>query len=897
MLPGTADTAAKFAQVGAQILGSIFQNNQFNRAREDRLNAGNNLLQYVNDNSLPDGYMQNAFQQLLLEYLDKSKGYEDKSGGLLDMLYGGIGDYRSNFDRITTPSNPEDNPTVQFLRSQLEQNGGQLNDAITNALGIAQSGGATPNSQGLFDTLIGHGSTANPYIANLLDIGGHMLQTGGMTNYTQDAGDVAGYFIRNGGMTPETMDLFNSGFANREDAAGGMRRADSLTQAGQNTLGFGQNLIQQLMASGGYDANGQQQFQTGMNGINGMRDFYAQDPMSVLGATGRQAVDGLMNNPFTSQGFNTTQQTLANLMNRPNISANDQAIINASAPGAFGNAAGFDENMGLAQGVAGQNVNALAPWFSQFASQGNDLMSQLMSGGGGFMNSISGGGGGGGSVSYTPMSRDLGPVDPKIQASLEKALAEFEKNPLMGDQEVMSFARDNAGTAARQAALAAQKRAVMLGGPAPTIASGASDSAIKSFADESMALQAQSVQDALMKNAEMKLARSGQQSELARALAQIKLGREQIFGNMNIADANNSLQASTANAQLADSAAGRSLQAQIANSQNNRGLAELAASIFGGMLGSATTQRGQNVDSQTAALGILPQLMTANATSQGNFLDAMGSAAGRGQQQYNANLGAQTEALGQLGQYGSQRNTALASILGALGGASEQLTSRGGNMMDNFTRLVTGAGDNAASRFGAGMGAGADIMGTGMGGMNAGLTGYNNAVNNMNDAMGISTGALGIANDRLGHYANIFRDTTQDATARMKLGGEMTNMGLTNMQGFLDSAGNVLKNDQNYATGMGQIGASLAQTRQDAVNNYGNTSLGFGKLDNDNRALTNTAFNNFLTNLAGGIGANNDTWRLAVAPYNSVLDMMTGYLSGTQGLMGDYSKMFIGGGR
>jgi len=884
---------AGIGQVGS-ILGSILQNSQFNKSRQDRLNAGNNLLDYVNDNALPDGYMANAFQQLLLEYLDKSKDYEGKSSGLLDMLYSGIGDYRSNFDKINTAADPSQNPTLQFLRSQLEQNGGQLNDAITSALGIAQNGGSTPNSQGLFDTLMGHGSTANPYIANLLDIGGYMMQNGGMTPYTQNAADVAGYFIRNGGMDGNTQNLYDAGFANRDAAQGGIKRADNLTQTGQQTLGFGQDLIRQMMSSGGYDPNGQQQFQTGMAGINGMRDFFAQDPMSVLGATGQQAVNGLMNNPFTQQGFDTTQATLANFLNRPNISANDQGIINASSLGAFGNAPGFAENMDLAQGAAGQDINALAPWFSQFASQGNDLMSQLMSGGGGFMNSISAGGGGGGSVSYSPMSRDLGPVDPQIQASLEKALAEFEKNPLMGDQEVMSFARDNAGTAARQAALAAQQRAQKLNGPAPTIASGNADSAIKSFADEAMALQAKSVQDALMKNSEMKLARSGQQSDLAKALAQIKLGREQIFGNMNIADSENALRASTANAQLADSAAGRSLQAQIANAQNNKGLAELAASIFGGLMGSATTQRGQNVQSQVAGLGSLADIMNANSASQKNYLDAMSAAAGRGQQQYNANLGAASDALGQLGQYGTQRNNAMTSVLGALGDASGQITSRGNNMMDNYTSLVNSAGNNAASRFGAGMGAGADIMSTGMGGMNAGMTGYNSAIDNMNKALGISTGALGIANDRLANYANIFKTTTDDATARMGLGANMTNQGLTNMRGFLDSAGNVLKDQQAYGLGMGQIGANLAQTRQGAVDNYGNTALGFANNDLNNRTLMNTSFNDYLKNLAGGLTANNQSWQLGTAPYTGVLDLMGNYLLGAQGLMGNYAGLFGG---
>ena len=144
-MEGTAQAAGMFAQAGAQILSAIFQNNQANRARADRLAAGQNLLDYVDNNNLPDGYLQNAYQILLREYLGNNQNYQNQHNGLQDMFYSGIGDYRSNFDKINTPN--YNNPVTDYLRQNLEQNNGQLNDAITSLLSGVQNGGRTENNQ------------------------------------------------------------------------------------------------------------------------------------------------------------------------------------------------------------------------------------------------------------------------------------------------------------------------------------------------------------------------------------------------------------------------------------------------------------------------------------------------------------------------------------------------------------------------------------------------------------------------------------------------------------------------------------------------------------------------------------------------------------------------------
>ena len=887
-MEGTAQAAGMFAQAGAQILSAIFQNNQANRARADRLAAGQNLLDYVDNNNLPDGYLQNAYQILLREYLGNNQNYQNQHNGLQDMFYSGIGDYRSNFDKINTPN--YNNPVTDYLRQNLEQNNGQLNDAITSLLSGVQNGGRTENNQALFDTFMQHGSMANPYIRNLVDIGGYMMQNGGMTPYTQNAADVAGYFLRNAGMDGNTQNLYDAGFQNRDTAAQGLNLAQQTMGIGNDTLGFGRNLISDTQRTGGWDANGQAQFQLGMNGINGMQNFFNQDPASLLGATGQQAISGLMNNPYTQQGFDTTQGVLNNFLQRPNISQNDQNIINASIPGAFGINPMQAQNMGIAQGIAGQDVNALPDWFGNFLTQGNNLMSQIAGMGGQQIT-----GGGGGSVGYTPMSRDLGPVDPLIQQNLERALQAFQENPLLSNADVVSFAKDTAAGQAQQAGMAAIKKAAAMGGPAPTVASGGQmDSAIRSFAADSMRSQSEAMKDALMKNSELRLARSGQESDLAKALAAIKAQREDLFGRMNIADANNATQASVANAQLADSAAGRSLQAQIANASNQQAMAKLQAELFSQLMGNASTLRGQNVQGQVAGVGSLADIMNAISGSQKNYLTAMSDAAGRGQSQYNTNAGAITDLTKQLSAYGGQNNDAMKTILDALGGAAAQQTSRGNNMMDNYTALMTGAGSNAASRYGDAMGAGANIMNTGMSGITSGLSGYNGAMKNMNDALGISQGALGIANDRLGQYSNIFKATTDDATARMGLGANMTSQGLKSMNDFLSNAAGITKQQQDYALGLGNIASNLANTRQTGLDNYGTTALGFANNDLGNRQLMNTSFNNFLTNLNTGIGNNLGAWQQSNAPYAGILGQQLNYLGGTQGLLGNYAGLFGG---
>ena len=334
-MEGTAQAAGMFAQAGAQILSAIFQNNQANRARADRLAAGQNLLDYVDNNNLPDGYLQNAYQILLREYLGNNQNYQNQHNGLQDMFYSGIGDYRSNFDKINTPN--YNNPVTDYLRQNLEQNNGQLNDAITSLLNGVQNGGRTENNQALFDTFMQHGSMANPYIRNLVDIGGYMMQNGGMTPYTQNAADVAGYFLRNAGMDGNTQNLYDAGFQNRDAAANGLRIAQNNINVGSNTRDYGQDLINSTQRTGGWDSNGQLQFQLGVDGLAGMNSFFGQDPMSVLGATGRQAIAGLQNNPYTQAGFNTTQDVLNYFRSQPNISQNDQNIINYSMPGVVNN--------------------------------------------------------------------------------------------------------------------------------------------------------------------------------------------------------------------------------------------------------------------------------------------------------------------------------------------------------------------------------------------------------------------------------------------------------------------------------------------------------------------------------------------------------------------------------
>lgn len=850
----------------AKIVGDFIrlrqQNEQFNRLREDRLNAGGNIERYIDANALPDGFNAEALQILMREFLDKNKQYEDQYGGLQDMFYSGIGDYRGNFDRINTPSDPNQNPVVQKILEQMGITQGTLDPAIANAFGIAANGGRTPQSEGLFDTLMQHGSYANPYISNLTDIGGYMLRNNGFTPYTQNAADIAGYFMRNAGMTPESGEALQNG----RDVMG----------AGRNTLNSGQNLINSTQASGGWDPFGIQQFQTGMTGLQGMPGFYNQDPMNVLGATGRQAVDGLMNNPFTQGGYDTTQATLANFLNRPNISQNDQMMFDASMGRAFGQNPTLNQNMRLAQGVAGQDVNALPEWFSQFQTQGNNLMSLFQGG----LNSINPGSFGGGSASFTPASRDLGPVDPKIQEALEKALAEFEKNPLLSDSEVAAFASDKAASIMRGQAQAAQTKAVNQGALAPTLGGGQQDAAIRAFADEGMRLRGDMLREAVMKNAELRLARSGQQSDLAKAMAQIKLGRENIFADLNRADADNATRVSTTNASLADSAAGRSLQASLANAQNNRGLMEAMASIFGGMMNNATTQRGQNVASQTAGIGALADLMNAGTANQKMFLDAASGAAGRGQEQYGQNLAASTAALGQLGQFGTQRNNALSSVLEALSGAAGQVTSRGNALTDSYTSLINNAGKDAANRYGVGMSTGADLVNSGTSGMASGAGAFNDAINGMND--------------RLGIYSTIASDANKDATSRMSLGANMTKQGIDSVLDYLTQAAGVTKQQQDYALGMGDLGTRLSAARQGGIDNYSRTALGFAENDLGNRSLLNKSFNDYLSNLNLGVANNNNAWVTATAPYRGLLDSMFTYAGGTQNLWGPYAGMWGG---
>lgn len=832
-------------------LASLFGGNQQRRDLNNLINyahgAGNNVLNFINGNTLAPGQASSGY----FSTFDPLFGYANSivnpatgdffNQGMANM-FGQIQGYGNNIlPGLMSPQNPMMDPMMQQLLPWYDQMAGNANYGMDSAFNNLNSFGWNPGGQGIYDYAMNNAQN-NPYNQGMMDIGSWYMQNGGSTPYNTGVLDQSLYGIRQGGYTPQiqgNLDFFGQNARNpyTQSIMQGQ-------QMGQNTMGQGSGLINSAMG--------------------GMQQQFGMDPEAFLGQRGRGVLDSLAASPYIGGSYNTVQNLLGQGTANYGMTPYGQANWQQAMPRAYGSVdqsnAQMNDAWGLAMGRAGGNQDALPSWFGEFLQNAPGLFGNA--GGGSGLAQISAGGGGGG-ASAGAMSRDLGPVDPTVQAALQQALDIFNKDPLLPMNQVVSMARDSAATAAKNQADAIARKAANLGGQG-AIGAGVRNQAYADFADQALEGEATAIREAMLGQQGLQLNRAGQSAALAQAMQAAKSQREGLFGQMNIADAGNQTQASIANSNSADAAAARSLQAQIANASNSLGAAQLQASIYNNLLNNATGLRGQNVEQQIAALNTLPGMQNAMTQRQGLLFDQMNQAGNQANQRYLGTLGI----TGQLNDIANTDINRWNTMLQPLVAGQNTGTARGG-------------------QYGNLAGVGANLIGTG-----AGL--YGNMENNASQNYGTSANAISnlinSANNNLGQYANLFGlgDTSQ--MNRLNFGGNMTNAGIGNTLNFANLANNANNSSLNFGISSGQLGNSLLNTQGNIWNNAMNNYLGVGGLNNATSANTANIFGQYA-------GMMNNAWSPIQAGVNNATGVMSGlnngllqYMGGAMSLMPSYMQ-------
>lgn len=820
----------------ASLFGGNQQRNDLNNLINYAHGAGNNVLDFIQGNTMDPGRaQQNYFQTFdpLFGYGQGMVGPETANffnNGMAGM-FGQIQGYgNSILPGLMSPQDPSQN---QFFSNAfmpyIDQMSGRAGYGMDSAFNNLNAFGWNPGGQGVYDYAMNAAGGGNPYLQNQMDIGSGYMQNGGQTPYNQGMLDQAMYGIRQGGYTPQiqgALDFFSQQAQNPYT-----RSIMQGQQMGQNVMGQGSGLINSAMG--------------------GIGQQFGMDPEAFLGQRGRGVMDSLAASPYIGGSYGTVQNLLsqgtANNGMTPTSSANWQQAF----PRAYGSVdssnAQMNDAWNLAMGRAGGSSDTMPAWFGEFMQNAPGLFGNA----GGFSGGQISAGGGGGGASAGAMSRDLGPVDPTVQAALEQALGIFNKDPLLPMNQVISMARDSAATSNKNQADAVARKAANLGGQG-AIGAGIRNQAYADFADQALENEATSIREAMLGQQGLQLNRAGQGAALAQAMQGAKSQREGLFGQMNIADAGNQTQASIANSNSADAAAGRSLQAQIANSNNSLAGAQLQAQLFSSLLNNATGLRGQNIEQQIAGLNALPALQGQMTQRQGLLFDQLNQTGNQANQRFLGTLGLAPELNNIANTDISRWNTMLQPLV-----AGQQTGTARGNTYGN----LAGVGANL-------IGTGADLYGNMEG---------NATQRNSTAANGISN-SLNAANNNLGQYISAFGAGDNSQMNRLNFGGSQVQNGLGNLFNFANLANSANNSSLGFATDSGRVGNDLLRTQNDIFGGMMSNYLGLGNLDNQTRNNTSNIFGNYA-------GMMNNAWNPLLTGVGNATGVLSGLNSGAMGYM------------
>jgi len=850
-------SAVPFAiSAGLQGIGSLlgyFDGRGQQRTQNSLINnahgAGNNVMNFINGQTLGAGYAPNVIDQSLWPLMsygnDMSNGMPQYMRQFLAQQQGAIGNYGQNIlPGLMNPGGPGQDPYYQQYAGSSGGPEARLNYGLDTSMNNYNAQGWNPWSAETIGRASQMGQGANPYMQDAQDYGNYMFKNGGLNQYNQGALDIAGYGMGQGGWSPQNQgsyDMF-SGIASNpytNSIMGGQNMAGGM-------MGYGQNLAQQ-----------------GLGQLQNVNRFNSMDPEAFLGSRGSATLDSLAASPYISGAYNTNQNLIRQGTANGGYTPQDLQMFQQSVPRAF---SAVDQSQGqmnqgwnTAMSKANGSMDALPDWFNTFAMNapgfnGNDMF------GGMNMGAISGGGGG--SASAGSMSRDLGQVDPAVMEAFTKGMDAFDKSEIMSIPQATSLARNQAATAAKQQAEAVARKAVNLGGRGAT-GFGGQNQAYADFADQALQAESKAVTDAALQQQGLTLQRANMGSQLAQAMQSAKSQREGLNAQMNISDAGNQTQASIASGQMADSAAGRSMQAQLAQQQNAIAAAQLKAGVFNSMLGSATNLRGQNVDSSNAGLNTLAPLQNAMTSRQSMLFDNANQAGNRANQRYGSTLGLSPQ-LNDSAQLDISRwNTMLQPLVAG----QSTGTARAGQYGDILGSLL-----NAGGNFN-----------------NTGASLYGNMENSAANRFGTATSGIGnsqnSANNALGQYISMFDTGSRDSLGRATLGASQVNNANRQMLDW-STLGNSATNDMlRYGMDSGRLGLDQTNSQSALYNQLFQNSLGSSANSRANSQLAGGLYGDYLTQM-------NNSWNPIFSTGQAGANTLAGINSGYLGYSGNAMNLW-----
>lgn len=819
-----------------------FQQEAMNSAR----GAGNNLMNFINGNTLGAGYAPNVIDQSLWPLMsygqDMSNGMPQYMREFLLRQQGALGNYGQNIlPGLMNPGGPGNDPYFQQYAGSAGGPEARLNYGLDTSMNNYNAQGWNPWSAETLGRTSQMGQGANPYMQDAQDYGNYMFKNGGLNPYNQGALDNAGFGMSRGGWSPQNQgsyDMF-SGFAQNpytQSITQGLGRAGGSMDFGQNLAGMGFSQLQNV------------------------NRFNSADPESFIGARGSATLDSLAASPFISGAYNTNQNLIRQGTANGGYTPQDLQMFQQSVPRAFGSVdqsmGQMNQGWGTALGKAQGSMDALPDWFNTFAMNapgfnGSDMFSGLN------MGAISGGGGG--SASAGAMSRDLGPVDPKVMEAFDKGMAAFDKAEIMSIPQAASLARNQAATAAKQQGEAVARRAVNLGGRGAT-GFGGQNQAYADFADQALQAESKAVTDAVLQQQGLTLSRANMGAELTKAMQNAKSSREGVFAGMNIADAGNQTQASIASANSADAAANRSFQGQLAQQQNALAAAQLKSGLFTSLLNSATNLRGQNVDSSNAGLNTLAPLQNAMTQRQSMLFDNANQAGNRANQRYGATLGLSPQ----------------------LNDSAQLDISRWKTMIDPLV-ASQGTGTARAGQYGDIMGS---LLNAGGNFNNTGASLYGNMENSAANRFGSAVGGVGnsqnSANNLLSQYINMFNGGSQDSFNRATLGANQVN-NANRQQLDWTNLGNSATNDMlNFGLNSGRLGLDQTNSQASLYDRLFQNSLGSSANSRANSQTAGGLYSDYLNQM-------NNSWnpifQTGNAGANTLAGINSNYLNYSQSAM------------
>lgn len=845
--------------LGAGIFGGI-QNSQ---RLGDMLRARNDAAALTRDqilgNSMPLGSPWNIYAGALSPYSDIAGGMS--AGGFIpdfwrQFVTGQQGQLDS-FSHYNLPNygTPDYNNSGFFNNSvmpNLEGINSRYNYGGDQAYNNFAAHGMTPGSQSIFDTTMGYLNGNNPYMQNQLDVGNYFLSTGGANPTNNAMINSAANGVGQGGWNNQIANLYG--------------RGDSAAGRGMQGLGQGMSMGADLMNSP-FSPYASGMMSYGMGGLD--RFAGNNNPEQFLGPRGSAALDSLGSSPYIPASFANAQGYLNQATQNGGYTPQDSTLSSASFGRGFG---AFDQGMqeGNQDRAAAYgnlvNRDELPSWF---ADMQNTILGSA--GVGGMFGGGVSAGGGGGTASAARVSRDLGTMDPKVQELINKGQELFNAPPLLSMDEATNIARNQALSTAKAGFGQAMERAVQLGGAGPRVAGGgAANQALFENEDAALAGMSKAVGDARLGQQGLQLQRSQQGSDMAKAMAALDQQRQQMMMSANIADASNSTQASIAGANSADSAANRMLQASIANQGNSTALAQLRSQMLSGLLNNATELRGQNMNSNTASLALLPQFQSLDNQRMNSMFDNVNQAGNRANQRFGMG----------------------SSAFGAMDSASQNDINRWGTMINP---LVAGQ-NTATNRAGLYSPLASTGLTAGLGSqdnrINTGANLFGNSANNLfSGGMGAMNNANNSATNNLNAWGNIFTQGDSSQINRMGLGLTGINNAMTQGNNFLGTANNTIGNANNYGLGSGQLANNMASNQNTLWNNAVNNNLDYARTGLSGQTLNQQGYNNYFNNLTNSFNPFNSGMTMANGNYNNIMSGAMNYMMGAQNLWSPYMGM------